>query len=349
MPTSIKQLKVINNATLAPDGTFSIGLRDNLVIKPNSQVGISKFLYQEQNPIASSIILSPTTFNLNTSVLPHVNSTIRVPRPVTVDGVFLNSYDLLLKMNFEANSVLVCGDKTAGTTFTNFVNQKPLLPTIDAGLDIVYSLDGTGGINFTYSSYANQMCLNTVDSPNNFANMVEFQVADDRQDIGLSSADTFTWWGYSDALPSVKGAIQTYIQVTEEGQVGIDWNWGLRYMEDTISNNGSPVRMGVYKDSAGDYFFTDRGGIIKTPMAGYTYASGDFFVLFSATGDLYLQVYAGDPAGNGIIGDAVGALKYTSPPYSLYREELALPEIQYRMVITSGLDYVATPNFSADI
>ena len=45
MPTSIKQLKVINNATLADDGTFSIGLRDNLIIKPNAQVGLSKFLY----------------------------------------------------------------------------------------------------------------------------------------------------------------------------------------------------------------------------------------------------------------------------------------------------------------
>jgi hypothetical protein len=352
MPTSIKQLKVINNATLAPDGTFSIGLRDNLVIKPNSQVGLSKFLYQEQPPIDSAIVIGDnTTFQLNTSAsLFRVNSTRRLPRPVTVNkGIFPNSYDLMLQMNFEANSVLACGDKTpSGTTFTNFVNQNPLTPTIDAGLDIVYSLGQTGEVNFSYASYANQMCLSTTDSPNNFANMIEFQVLDDRQDNGLIAADTLNWWGYSDALQSVKGAIQSYIQVTEEGVAGTDWNWGLRYMEDTISNNGAPVRMGVYKDSAGVYNLVDRGGgDFITPMAGYTYASGDFFVLFSATGDLYLQVYAGNPAGNGIDGDSVGALKYTSPPYSLYREELRLPEIQYRMIISSGLDYLATPEGTA--
>lgn len=348
MPTSIKQLKVINNATLAADGTFSIGLRDNLVIKPNSQVGLSKFLYQEQLPIESSIVITEnTTFQLNTSASIHVDSTPRVSRPVTVNkGIYQNSYDLMLQMNFEANSVLSCGDKTAGTTFTNFVNQKFGTPTIDAGLDIVYSLGEGGTVDFAYTSFANQMCLSTINSPNSFLNMIDFQVDDDRQDNGVSAADTLNWWGYADELESVKGAIQSYIQVTEEGVVGLDWSWGLRYMDQAIANNENDVVMGVYRDPAGDYFVIDRGGD-ATAMAGYTWASGDFFVLFTATGDLYLQVYAGDPAGNGITGAAVGALKYTSPPFSLYREELRIPEIQYRMVIASKDNRVATPEGTA--
>ena len=109
-----------------------------------------------------------------------------------------------------------------------------------------------------------------------------------------------------------------------------------------MNNNSVVPRMGIYKDIDNTYHLVDRG-VITPATIGYTWASGDFMILFSATGDLYLQIYSGDPLGNGISGNAVGALKYTSPPFSLYREVLKQPEIQFRMVINSCDLGVITP------
>jgi len=343
MPTTIKQLKVINNSKLAPDGTFSIGLRDNLVIKPNAKVGLSKFLYEEVFP-SGLITLPATEFDLTTQLRPTLTADRTTPRKVSIPAqVAVNSFQLLAEMEKEANSVLVCGDKTgSGKTFSDYIIQDKLKPLSDAGLDIVFTMENDDVVNFSYSSFKNQMCVNDIFSNTNFfqdMSIVE-AVESQRGDLGLVANATDSWWGYSDGEQSVKGAIQTYIQPTILGN--FDWSWGLRYFTDETSNNDAPVRMGIYKSPApdNDFYLVDRGNILPDPIA-YTWTEGDFFVMFSAGGDLYLQIYNGLPNGNGITG-AVGVLKYTSPVFSLYNELLGSADAQYRMCIASGDDYGLT-------
>ncbi len=62
---TIKQLKVVNTTPLNAQGTFDIGLRDNLLIKPNSKVGLKKFLLQQKPVEVFKIDVGKQTFIFN--------------------------------------------------------------------------------------------------------------------------------------------------------------------------------------------------------------------------------------------------------------------------------------------
>jgi hypothetical protein len=344
MPTQIKQLKVINNATLAKDGTFSIGLRDNLVIKPNSKVALSKFLYKESSPLQTAINLETTTFQLTTDVVgfPLV-SRKTPPRTITIPKqIFLNVTELVSDMNELCSEALVCGDVGGSKTFSDYVTQKLTNPTNDNGLDILFNPNGVNGnIVFAYLTNKIQMAF----SEDNAINVNRQGIAiesdlDERGDIGVSVINLDEYWGVSDINSITKGAFQSYIQVNQEGMAGVDWMFGLRYSNESSVGNTSAVRMGIYKGVDGSYYLVDDGVIKDTPIA-YTFTAGDFFILFTSNGGMYLQIYNGATNNEGI--NNVTTKVYESPPYQLYNQEKQLLDVNYRPCITKGVNNVDEP------
>jgi hypothetical protein len=347
MPTLIKQLKVINNSTLAKDGTFSIGLRDNLVIKPNSKVALSKFLYQESPPLNSVINLgnSPFLFTPNALDVPF-RSIKTIPRIVTFPnldtnpkGLFSSVSALISSMNTEISAVLSCGDTSGkGLTFSDYVLQKPLQPTIDNGLDVIFSTNNADGfVEMDFYSTRIEQALGNANAPNvTNPNMLPIDVNDGVGTIGLEVQDLTQFWGVWDANMLVKGAFQFFTQINVEGRLGVDYQIGLRYEEDNVGGNQTNMVMSLYRDEEGDWNIIDEG-IITEPKISYTWAEGDYVIFFTSNGSLYLQIYAGDPTSIGIVSEgAVGALKYTSRAFSAYEKQRGLSWINYRPMIVKG-------------
>ena len=351
MPTSIKQLKVINNATLAADGTFSIGLRDPLVIRPNAKVGLSKFLCKEELPLTTLIELkTDQTFTLKTDNGFPARSLTVPPRSVVVPKGIYSQQQLMNAMNFQCNKVLVCGDVLGGTTFEDYVRQRIIRPTIDCGLDIIFEPTDDGALSFEFQSNRIQMCLGEIPSESGDSTtlgqifgMTPQAVGDEPQNISAVPQVLNEWWGYASDNEIIKGAYQSYIQLTSEGKVGCDWYWGLRYKEDALTSNTDPVRAGIHKKADGTWELLDTAFATGFPIVksiAYTFASGDYFVLFTAQGQLQLQIYAGDPeTQDGILN--VGALKYNSltdlpKGFTVYSDLLGAQNVNFRLVINKG-------------
>lgn len=349
MPTRIKQLKVINNSTLAKDGTFSIGLRDNLVIAPQSKVALSKFLYQETSALQTAINLEQTTFILTPDAIGFPLISQRTPpRTIVIPKqIFANVTQLVQKMNVLCNNSLVCGDTVGSKTFSDFVQQKFASPTIDCGFDILFQPNGTdGNIELNFLSNKIQMALGDANGANTLPvaiNIVEAE--DERGDRGFSPQALFVSWGLSDINQIVKGAFQSYIQVNQEGMAGVDWYFGLRYSTESFSGNTSPVRMGIYKDTDSSYYLVDEG-IVKPTAIDYTFTAGDFFVLFTAQGRLYLQIFNGATDNEGTTG--VTTKVYQSPPFTLYDLEKESFEVNYRPTVAKGTGNVENPPLPSD-
>lgn len=346
MPTRIKQLKVINNATLALDGTFAIGLRDNLVIKPNTQVALSKFLYQESPPFQTAINLGETSiiFTPNTLSVPF-RSTATLPRKVTIEkGVFASASSLIAKINTEVNAVLSCGDTSGkGLTFSDYVKQRPAHPTIDNGLDILFTTNNSDGfveLDF-YSTKITQALGENAPYVTN-PNMLPVDANDGVGSVGVMAEDLTQFWGIWDANAVVKGAFQFFTQINQVGRVGVDYQIGLRYMDDQTNGNETPMVMSLYRNADGDWYIID--GALPSLEIPYTWAEGDFIIFFTSNGSLYLQIYAGNPDSNGIISpNAVGALKYSSRAFSSYELQRGSSWINYRPMIVKGSNTPAEP------
>jgi hypothetical protein len=337
MRTTLKQLKVINNAQLSADGTFSIGLRDNLVIKPNSKVGLSKFLCKE---------LTDQSFTLKTDdgfparSLPTPLRTITVPK-----GVYTQR-DLMSIMNKACNTSLVCGDLTGGNTFTSFVSQSSTSPTIDAGLDIEFQPATDGGLSFKFTSRKLSMVFDDVNGAiaTPFGvNLVNIGGVDNN--VGMVPQELDSYWGYAGQNPIVKGAYQAYIQLVQMGKVGVDWYWGLRFLDDATENNTDSVVCGIHRRADGTWELVDTdvltGQRVFIPIT-YTWSAGDFFILFSANGQLQLQIYAGDPTTLDGIGGVLG-LKYNSITdltlgFTIYKDVLQSPNVNFRSVVAKGVN-----------
>ena len=350
MPTSIKQLKVINNATLAADGTFSIGLRDPLVIRPNAKVGLSKFLCKEELPLTNEIQLNTDqTFTLKTdNGFPAFSLSVPA-RTVVVPKNIYTQQELMVEMNFQCNSVLACGDVTGGTTFLDYVRQRIVRPTIDCGLDILFEPTDDGALSFEFQSNKIQKCLGETGTEGNnttlgqIYGMTPQEIGDEPQNIGATPQVLNEWWGYASDYETIKGAYQSYIQLTSAGRDGCDWYWGLRYKDTPYQDNTNPVVAGIHKKGDGTWELVDVNVATGLPIfksIDYTYASGDYFVLFTAQRQLQLQIYEGDPETiNGILD--VGALKYNSltdlpTGFTGYRGLFGDQNVNYRLVINKG-------------
>jgi hypothetical protein len=339
MPTRIKQLKVINNATLALDGAFSIGLRDNLVIKPNSQVALSKFLYQESPPFQTAINLGETSFLFTPNALSvPFRSTATTTRKVTVEkGIFSSASSLIAKMNTEVNAVLSCGDTSGrGLTFSDFVKQRPAHPTIDNGLDIIFTTNNSDGfveLDFYSTKIVQALGENAPNVTN--PNMLPVSAEDGVGSVGVEAEDLTQFWGVWDANAVVKGAFQFFTQINQEGKIGVDYQIGLRYMDDETTGNVTPMVMSLYRDPEGQWNILD--GAEGGETIPYEWAAGDFVIFFTSNGSLYLQIYAGNPDSNGIISaNAVGALKYSSRAFAAYELQRGSSWINYRPMIVKG-------------
>jgi hypothetical protein len=345
MPTTIKQLKIINNATLADDGTFSIGLRDNLIIKPNAQVGLSKFLCKELTPMENVVELpSAETFTLKTDDGFPALSLSTPPRNVVVPKGIYNQQDLMATMNLECNKVLACGEINGDNTFNRYVNQSILWPTIDCGLDILFEPTNDGKLSFEFQSNKISMVFSEDGGiGENYGLQTEY-IGDEPSNVAVYPLDLSSYWGYSGQNAIIKGAYQSYIQLTEAGKVGCDWYWGLRYLEDATVDNTDPIVAGVHRKADGTWELVNRNPITNTTTLtsiGYTWATGDFLVLFSASGQLHFQAYAGDPTTiDGVLD--VGALKYKSITdlpngFTSYSNVLGDSNVNFRAVISKGV------------
>lgn len=359
MPTLIKQLKVINNSRLATDGTFSIGLRDNLVIKPNSKVALSKFLYQESPPIQSVINLAKTSFNFTPNAIGvPLRSIATPPRSISFPnkilnptGTFASASALIASLNEEVSAVLSCGDTTGkGLTFSDYVLQKPLQPTIDNGLDILFSTNNPDGfVELDFYSTRIEQALGNVNAPNvTNPNMLPIDANDGVGTVGLEVQDLTQFWGVWDANALVKGAFQFFTQINVEGKLGVDYQIGLRYMDDATTGNETEMVMSLYRDVDGGWNIVDGGEIVEEDIA-YNWSAGDYVIFFTSNGSLYLQIYAGDPTSVGIIGvGAVGALKYTSRAFASYELQRGSAWINYRPMIVKGSNNPTAPFVEGD-
>jgi hypothetical protein len=343
MPTSIKQLKVINNATLSADGTFSIGLRDNLVIKPNSQVGLSKFLAKQITPISNVFdITTNQTFDLTTQTFDSVSNRLTPHRTITIAPAIYSQLKLMVEMEYRVNQSLICGDITGATTFSKFVIQEIDKPALDVGLDVLFSSTDDGLLEFNFTDITRTMCMNSNFTPNHVAEMGIVQLNDIDQNVGLIPFLLDEWWGYWSENTIVKGAFQCFTQINRVGVAGCGWYWGLRYEEDDTANNTEPVIMGVYKTPAGAFQLVDTVVVNGVPTTvyrdmNYTFTAGDFFILFTAKGQLQLQIYNGNPdTQNGVEGVVTKVFDSSTirpDGFKNYSDFLDFNNINYRMVI----------------
>ena len=346
MPTRIKQLKVINTSTLSLDGTFSIGLRDNLVIKPNSKVALSKFLYQESPPFQTAINLAETSFLFTPNALSvPFRSSATTTRKVTLEKeIFRSASTLITKMNTEINAVLSCGDTTGkGLTFSDYVLQRPSQPTLDNGLDIIFTTNNSDGF-VELDFYSTKIIQALGDNAPNVTNpnMLPVSANDGVGSVGVKAEDLTQFWGIWDANSVVKGAFQFFTQINQVGKIGVDYQIGLRYMDDQASGNETNMIMSLYRDETGAWKIIDNG--IVTETIDYEWSAGDFVIFFTSNGSLYLQIYAGNPESNGIISvNAVGALKYSSRPYTAYELQRGSSWINYRPMIVKGTNIPEEP------
>jgi hypothetical protein len=129
------------------------------------------------------------------------------------------------------------------------------------------------------------------------------------------------------------------------GKVGVDWYWGLRFLDDATENNTDSVVCGIHRRADGTWELVDTdvltGQRVFIPIT-YTWSAGDFFILFSANGQLQLQIYAGDPTTLDGIGGVLG-LKYNSITdltlgFTIYKDVLQSPNVNFRSVVAKGVN-----------
>ena len=337
---TIKQLKVINTEGLSADGTFSIGLRDNLLIKPHSKVALSKFLYQGKPSNTFSVefpqtdfVFTPDAKGLSGVSLP------TPPRQVTIPKALYSDVNHLMETFVGViNQSLVCGDITGKIPVQSYIQQNALLPTIDGGLAITYNVDEESGyINLNYvncpliawDAYSDVFPVES----SNITSVVTgaakgFRVKQLNQQFQVSSP-----------VEICKGAFQAGYVLNQKGKNGYDWYFGMRYMDDSFSiqaTEDSPVRFGIKKKDDGFYLVDD--GVVDTSAIKYTYAVDDVFYFFNANGKMYLQIYESNEA----------TLKYTSPAFQNYTTNASISSIQYRITFCSAGQSVSGLNDAAD-
>ena len=337
---TIKQLKVINTEGLSADGTFSIGLRDNLLIKPHSKVALSKFLYQGKPSNTFSVEFPETDFVFTPDAKGLTGVSFPTPpRKVTIPKALYSDVNHLMETFVGViNQSLVCGDVTGKTPYLSYLQQNSSQKTIDGGLAITSSIDEESGyvnLNYLNCPYISWDAYSDV-FPIQSSNIISITGAVN----GFRVKQLNQQFQVSSPVEICKGAFQAGYILNQLGRDGYDWYFGMRYMDDAFSNflpsEDSPVRFGIKKKDDGFYLVDD--GVVESSAISYTYAANDFFFFFNANGKMYLQIYSSDNT----------TLKYTSPAFQNYITNASISSIQYRITFCSAGQSVSGTIGAAD-
>jgi len=355
---TIKQLKVVNTTPLNAQGTFDIGLRDNLLIKPNSKVGLKKFLLQQKPVEVFKIDIGKQTFLFNPDEQGGGNlvSLPNYDRSITFgeEGVvFASLYDLAKSVQLAINNSLICG--SLRQDIKPFVVQSSTKSTNDAGLDVYFNVnDDTGTMDFAFNSYALSDVLK-----NSFATSNLVSVNDGRGFRVSNLNQAFAVKG-SKNTRLIKGAFQCYTQITQIGRLGYDYSIGLCDPSLDVSQTHTDANIpfslsktGTEAEGAVKWFLRD--GIADPAVnitSSYTYAVGDYVMYFVSEGKLNLAIYALN-TGIADTPDAFRAGKlpkysYTFTTFSLEDDKQYVPVIASKTGFTGGAtaDKTLRPQFS---
>ena len=254
-------------------------------------------------------------------------------------------------MNKFTNVSLKCGDVGGGTTFSKYVAQRVINPTIDCGLDVIFQPQDNGLLNFSFTSNAISMVFEPFQENANAYNIILDEVGDAPRNISAEPFTLNSYWGYSGTNQIIKGAYQAYTQIIRDGKVGTDWYWGIRYMDDATANNTDPVVAGFHRKGDGTCELVDTNiltGLSVAVPIPYVIAEGDFLVCYTAEGQLQFQAYAGDPNTQDGVLD-VGALKFDSisvlpKGFNIYSALLGDDNVNFRHVLSKGISETTIDN-----
>ena len=351
---TIKQLKVVNTTALNKQGTFDIGLRDNLLIKPNSKVGLKKFLLQQKPVEVFGIDIGKQTFIFNPDAQGGgtLVSLANADRSIGfgADGLkYASLYDLAKSVQLAINNTLICGDFKKD--IKPFVVQSATNPTNDAGLDVYFNVNASSGtMEFSFTSYGLSDVLKNSFSASNF-----IQINDGRGFRVSNMNKAFVIKG-SKETRLIKGAFQTYTQITQIGRGDYNYTIGLCDPSLTIQNTHTEgnIPFGIMKtgtDGEDATWYLRDGNNVVTPINSYTYAVGDYVVFFTSQGKLNLAIYPLDAT----IPDTPDAFRagkepkytYTFTSFSLENQKEYVPIIASNAGFTGDATPVSNrPQFS---
>jgi hypothetical protein len=345
---TIKQLKVVNTTPLNAQGTFDIGLRDNLLIKPNSKVGLKKFLLQQKPVEVFAIDIGKQTFIFNPDKQGG-GSLVSLPCPdrsITFGSAglkFASLYDLAKSIQLAINNTLICGDLKKD--IKPFVVQSSTNPTNDAGLEVSFGVNASSGtMEFAFNSYAlSDVVKNSFEKSNAVLVNSErgFRVSD------LTKA--FVVKG-SRETRLIKGSFQVYTQITQFGRAGYDYGIGLCEPSTTLAETHiagnipfSLSRQTTFAGLGAGWEWYVRDGTTKPPFQiTYNDAVGDYVVFFVSEGKLNLAIYPLDTSipfkADAFRAGAVPKYSYTFTNFSLESGTEYVPVIS-----SEGIQLEATP------
>lgn len=355
---TIKQLKVVNTTPLNAQGTFDIGLRDNLLIKPNSKVGLKKFLLQQKPVEVFKIDVGKQTFIFNPDEqgggslvsLPNADRNITFGE----EGlIFASLYDLAKAVQLAINKSLICGDLKKD--IKEYVVQSPSKPTLDAGLDVYFNVNADSGtMDFAFTSYGLSDVLK-----NSFEASNEKSMNDGRGFRVSNLNQAFVVKG-SKNTRLIKGSFQSYTQITQIGRLGYDYTIGLcdPSLDPSQTHTDTNIPFSVSKtgtEAEGAVKWLLRDGATATPVditASYTYAVGDYIMFFVSEGKLNLGIYPLDTSipntPDAFRAGRVAKYTYTFTNFSLEDDKQYVPVIASKVGFTGGAtpDKTQRPQFS---
>ena len=345
---TIKQLKVVNTTPLNAQGTFEIGLRDNLLIKPNSKVGLKKFLLQQKPVEVFGIDIGSQTFFFSADAQGGGEDVSKPVGDKTItfgsEGLKFGSlYDLAKSLEIAIKSTFVCGD------FKNdikpYVVQQASFPTNDAGLDVYFNVnEDTGNMEFSFTSYAlTDVIQNSFESRN---------ITEKNSGRGFSVRNMlygFYYKGSSDTR-LIAGSFQCYTQITQLGRGDYNYVIGLcdpsvKITTPTNANTLNSIDFGLVKTEGSIDNITDAQWAIKdgnspsSIITGYTWAVGDYVVFFMTLGKLNLAIYPLDTS----IADTPDAFRAgKTPKYTFTFQNYSLKDDKEYVPIITSLGFSST-------
>jgi hypothetical protein len=352
---TIKQLKVVNTTALNSQGTFEIGLRDNLLIKPNSKVGLKKFLLQQKPVEVFGIDIGSQTFLFSADAQGGGEDVSKPVGDKTItfgtEGLkFGNLYDLAKAFENAIKSTLVCGDFKSD--IKPYVVQKASFPTNDAGLDVYFNVnEDSGNMELSFTSYA------LTDVIQNSWEMKNITGKNSGRGFSVRNMTTGFYCKGSSNTRLIEGSFQCYTQITQLGRNSYDYVIGLCdpsvvINTPTNANTLNSIDFGILKtdDNADAQWSIRDGGSLATIITGYTWAVGDYVVFFMTLGKLNLAIYPLDTS----IADTPDAFRagktpkytYTFQNYSLDDEKEYVPIITSLEIASAPTDPTERPLFS---
>jgi hypothetical protein len=285
---TIKQLKVVNTTALNAQGTFDIGLRDNLLIKPNSKVGLKKFLLQQKPVEVFGIDIGLQTFIFNPDTQGGGEDIGRpaVDRPITFGNTglkFGSLYDLAKALETAIKITLTCGELKED--IKRYVVQTASKPTNDAGLDVYFNVNAeTGTMEFTFNSYA------LTDVTKNSWEESNTSTKNSGRGFAVRNMTYAFYMKGSSNTRLIDGAFQCYTQITQIGRNNYDYIIGLCDPKVAPPNIHTPDIMDFGLTKSNNSQWAIKDGATNT-LIEYQWEAGDYIVFFTNQGQLNLGIY----------------------------------------------------------